>query len=336
MAVAVEDNVSKVDDAVVAEMRGDAFPDEVVTDGEFRQYCIENPDMVHEFDVDELIADPQRNGRFKERTIKDESVKELAAAMRSVGRQLEHGRVSLGMDGKVYVLFGTGRYLAIKLINSMLTNKKEHWKFKATVHVETQSDPAMAFVENAQENWYREELGVLDKAMIVQRLTLSPYNLSRAEVQKRLAIKNRSVVSTLISIAEFPDEVKAHIVAGRISSKAAYDLSVINKGEALTKEVAKLLGESGGKKVTVSKVAGERQKKSAASKVRDKDDAQGRHKVGRKQRSPKQILDFIEAEGVIANEKKYGDKNLSEKLQCFAAFVKGGREETFLKNLAAF
>lgn len=294
----------------------------------FRQYCIDNPNVIHEFDLAILIADPKRNGRLKERTVKDPSVKELAQAIIARGKQLTPGEVTLGLDEKLYITAGTGRYLAIGLVNST-RSKADQLPFRATVLIETADAPELSAIDNAMENWFRLDLGPLDKAKIVADFMSEPLKLNRQEVSKKLGIP-KSSVSVYCTMNNFSDQVKQWIADGKITVKAVYELAVVDPAK-VEEQAKKLIDASGGKKVTTQ--AYKKKKGGKASEGDGEDETTG--KGGKKVRTTKQILTFVNDEATPATAKKYGDKNLEGKLKCIAAFVGGGREETFLKNLAA-
>lgn len=314
-----EDVAAPVDTAPASPL-----PDPLALDAEVE------PNMVHEFDVDDLVADPARNGRFKERLITDSSVKELAEAIKLEG-QLEPGKVMLGLDGKRYVAFGTGRYLAIKLINSTRA-KKDRLPFLAFAFLETSDDPARQRVQNAMENLHRKDLGPLDKMKIAVDL-IEKEGLNQKQVAARLAVKP-AMITMYVRLSKLPPDVIQLIADEKISATAVYDLTVVmNDPKVLEKEVKRLVdGAKDGKRVTVGTA------NAARGKVKAAKGEKGEGKAGRKgskQRPAKQILSFIEAEATTATNQKYGDKSLDKKLMCFAAFVRGQGEGTFLKNLAA-
>lgn len=295
----------------------------------FRRLCEDNPDMIHEFHLSDLIADPARNGRFNERTVKDEAVKDLAEAIKARGKQLVPGEVTLGLDDKLYITAGTGRYLALSIINAT-RSEDDAMKFRATVLIETPDDPAQSLIDNAMENWHREDLTVLDKVKIIKSLMAAPTSLKQVQVSQRLGVK-RNVVSMLVRIGSFPESVIQMIAEGKIAPYAAYDLSMVDP-DKIEAHAKKLVEEAGGKRVTRSAAAAATQKKRAKKADVDSD---GAGRVGKKQRTAKQVLDFIESEATTATCQKYKDKALADKLKVIGKFVNGGSEETFLKNLAA-
>ena len=311
--------------------------DDLPAVSEFRQMCIDFPEMVHDFSTDELIADPSKNGRFTERKESDDSVKLLAKMIEREG-QLQPGRVTLGLDGKLYITFGTGRYLAIKSLNVNRAN--DPIPFKATVLLETETDSVKSAVQNGMENWGREPLDVLDKCVVVG--TFNRQGLKAKDICERMGLP-KSTVSMYLRIDKFSAAAKQLIADGTISAKNAYDLAVVapDKFEA---ELEKLVKESKGGKVTATAVgkSSEKLRKGTAGKDGGEDGEEtdgeetgkGKGKKGKKQRTSKQVLDFIEAEAVIANAKKYGDTKLPDKLQLFGKFISGMSEATFLKNLA--
>ena len=289
-----------------------------------------NPGKVFAFPMDSLTADPERNERFTARTVKDPDVQALANAIK-LGGQLQPGRVMLALDGKRLVAFGTGRYLAISLINSTRA-PEDKLPFLATAFLETADDTARQRVENGMENLYNKDLGPLDKMKLVIDL-MEKDKLSQREVGQRLGLKPAMVtmyvkIAGVVKSSEF---VKDAITSGKIAPSAVYDLTVVepDKVEATVK---KLLADSGGKKVSRADANTKARKSDSPT---DKKRKTGGRPKGLKQRTAKQILSFIDSEATIATDKKYEDKALSKKLECFGAFVKGGAEATFLKNLAA-
>lgn len=292
----------------------------------------DGPDMVYNFAIDTLVADPTRNGRFKERLITDDAVKQLAKTIALEG-QLQPGKVLLALDGKRYVAFGTGRYLAIKLLNSTRAIE-DQLPFKAYALVESIDDKPKQRVQNAMENIYREDLTPLDKMKIACDL-IEKEGLNQKQVAARLGIKP-AMVTMYVKLSKLPTDVIELIATGKISATAVYDLTVVmDDPKALEKEVKRLVGEAAGKRVTVAAVNTARGKVKIAKTKGEKGEGKAGRKNGSKQRAAKQILSFIEAEATPATNAKYKDKNLADKLECFAKFVKGGTEETFLKNLAA-
>jgi len=276
---------------------------------------------VIEFDPDELIADPTRNGRFAERKVTDQAVKELAGQIALEG-QMQPGEVLYGLDNRLYVNYGVGRFLAVTLLNSDFT-RSDKLPFKATVTLEQADDPAHALIRNAMENWGRLELTPLDKAKTVGMLLAA--GLKQAQIVERLGLR-KSTVSMYAAASAWPEEVKEAIAADRTSVKAVYDLG-IKDPEKLAKEVGKLVTEaeqSGKGKATVSKAAANRSKREEKEETGKK-----------KQRTPRQVIEFIESEATEATAKKYGDKSLPAKLTLFGKFINGMSEGTFLKNLAA-
>lgn len=299
----------------------------------FRQYCIDYPLMVHEFDTTAVIADASRNARFRERSVKDASVKEMAASIKSEG-QMQPGEVMLGLDDKLYVTAGTGRYLAVVLINST-RQPADYVKFNALVRLEEPNDPATPILRNATENMVRLEPTVLDKAIGVQRLLDT--GMKQAEISRRLGI-SKALVSNYVRVAGFPDEVKAMIADGKISARAAVELSIVDPKNVL-KEAKKLVEASPDKRVSTS-VAEKKRKGKAVVGDGEEGEAEtdatpGKKKLKKKQRNAKQLLEFCEAEATTATATKYGDKTLPAKLEAFGKFVAGGTEAAFLKALAA-
>lgn len=299
----------------------------------FRQYCTDYPLMVHEFETTDVIADPTRNARFRERSVKDASVKEMAASIKSEG-QMQPGEVMLGLDDKLYVTAGTGRYLAVVLINAT-RQPYDYVKFNALVRLEEPNDPATPILRNATENMVRLEPTVLDKAIGVQRLLDT--GMKQAEISRRLGI-SKALVSNYVRVAGFPDEVKAMIADGKISARAAVELSIVDPKNVL-KEAKKLVEASPDKRVSTSVAEKKRKGKTVEGDGEEgegeTDATPGKKKLKKKQRNAKQLLEFCEAEATTATATKYGDKTLPTKLEAFGKFVAGGTEAAFLKALAA-
>lgn len=313
---------------------GDGSSDQPSTDDNikqhFRQNCIEYPDTIHNFELTQVIADPKRNVRFVERTIKDQAVRDLADAIKAAGRQLVPGEVCLGLDDKLYVVDGAGRYLALTLINST-RQPSDQLPFRAIVTIETTGAPAQSLIDQAQINWHREGLTPLDKAKAVGELKAT--GLKQADIARRLGLKP-AVVSSLARIAGFSDQVKQWVVEGKISATDVYDLSVVDP-EKVEAQAKKLIDGAGGKKVSSAVVGAVVQKARAEKAKSDKATTKaGKPKARTKQRTAKQILMFVEDEATDATNKKFGDKNLSKKLECVKALVNGVAGDTFLKNLS--
>lgn len=291
-----------------------------------RQFFMDNPGAVHEFNTDELAPGAAILTRVQRRTAKDDDIKAMAESIKEHG-QMVAGEVRLGLDDKLTITDGMGRFLAISDIINPTRNAADKLPFLAKVVIETE-DTQQAFIRSAVYNLHRKETSVLDKAKIVKDLMES--GMKQSEIMTRIGLK-KATVSTLAKVAALPDQVKTWIAEDKISAKAAYDLAVVDptKVEAAAKEL-------------IDAACGERVSASAANKKRGKggedgeeDESDDAGKPAKKQRTTKQILDFVEAEATTATDKKYGSKNVSVMLKLFGKFAAGMAEGTFLKNLAA-
>lgn len=299
-----------------------------------------NPDVIREFDLSDIIVDPVANMRYSERTAKDTDVKELAESIKQDGQKVP-GSVELRVDEKVYLTEGFGRFAAIQLINS--TRKPEdHLKYRAVVTINGFAfATTQTTIDNAIINGKRKDLGPLDLMKIT--MTLKSQGMNQREIATRLG-KAPAMITTYMKVGkvmEASEFVKDALVTGKISPAAVYDLTVVAPDE-IEATVRKLLAESGGKKVSVADSNAKTRKAKAGKKGKtgkagaDDSESTGKTAKGRlKQRTAKQIISFVEAEATPATCEKYKDKALAKKLECLGAFVRGGGEGTFLKNLAA-
>lgn len=294
-----------------------------------------NPDVIREFDLSDIIVDPVANMRYLERTAKDTDVKELAESIKQDGQKVP-GSVELRADEKLYLTEGFGRFAAIQLINS--TRKPEDYlKYRAVVTINGFAfATTQTTIDNAIINGKRKDLGPLDLMKIT--MTLKSQGMNQREIATRLG-KAPAMITTYMKVGkvmEASEFVKDALVTGKISPAAVYDLTVVAPDQ-VEAQVKKLLADSGGKKVSVADAnAKTRKAKGGKGGKKGKTEDETADRKGRlKQRTAKQLISFIEAEAVPATCEKYGDKALAKKLQCIMAFVKGGGEGTFLKNLAA-
>ena len=287
----------------------------------FRAEVMENPDKVWSVPPDKIIVDPTRNGRTAPRKESDADVKELAKAIAQDG-QMQPGEVLLDIDGHMYLTFGFGRIAAI---NSLNATRKTSDKLLFQCYVRTGFDTVTGRVRNANENWKRKELTVLDKAQIVNDLMGEPFKLNQIQIAQRLGISKASC-SNYVKVSAFPQTVKDLMGANGnpevLGRKAAMDLCVLpaDKIEEAAKE---LVSASGGKTITARDVKKTKAKKNVAPAATKKLDMI----------EFLSVLDFIFEKSNV----KLLHKSTEEILRIVADIAWGRvKQDSGLKKLAAF
>jgi len=74
------------------------------------------------------------------------------------------------------------------------------------------------------ENFKRRVPSAIDKARAAQRLTAPPFNLTQADVAKRMGYANPATVAHLLQLLRLPPTVQAHADSGALPERLARQL----------------------------------------------------------------------------------------------------------------
>jgi ParB family transcriptional regulator, chromosome partitioning protein len=144
-----------------------------------------------------LVEDIDRNQYQTRGRIKEESLNELAASIRTSG-VMQPVLVRPGRDGRYELIAGERRWLA-----SQRAGKKT---IPAVVKpVSDQQALEMTIIENLQ----REDLGPMDQARAFERLSRE-FNLTQEQIAQRTG-KDRTTISNYIRLLKLPVEVQMEL-----------------------------------------------------------------------------------------------------------------------------
>ena len=182
-----------------------------------------------------LTIDLSRNSRFEEPDAK--KIKELAASFADQG-QLQPIKV-VQADKSLVVTFGFHRALAALygIEHGMLPRD-----FKIRYELDDSPDLKTAFLASVTENARRNDLTLMDKAVIFQRLT-EQHGLNKKDAAASLG-QSKQWASSIVGLLTLPKAYQRLVHRGRISGQVGYELSIA--GDAGYPILDKLLSKTDG------------------------------------------------------------------------------------------
>lgn len=195
----------------------------------------------------DISVGPDFNSRKKMNNIEElaESIREIGLVQPLVVREGGPSRT----DGKrkFFLVAGERRYRAVGLLGWTQVEVK-------LVKGNTQATALMNLVENAQ----REAVEPYEEAQAIQRI-MTDYKMTQAELAKRIGKSEPYVSQRLKLLTSTAPEVKVEVEKGNITPTHARELSNLPKAEQVEvlDDVKKKEKERGGKKVTVSEMKDE-------------------------------------------------------------------------------
>ncbi|MCI0469785.1 MAG: ParB/RepB/Spo0J family partition protein [Nitrospirae bacterium] len=164
------------------------------------------------------------------KNFKDETLKELSLSIKEKG-VLQPVIVSRSGDGTFRLIAGERRWRAAALAGL----KKIPVMIK---DVSSQDAVEIALIENIQ----REDLNSLEMAETFQRL-LSDFKITQEELSSRVG-KDRATIANYLRTLKLPDEVKALLVADKLSIGHAKALLTIDNRQKII-EIARTIAAKG-------------------------------------------------------------------------------------------
>jgi ParB family transcriptional regulator, chromosome partitioning protein len=191
-------------------------------------------------ELDRIMADPDQ----PRKTFSDESLEQLARSLKSAG-QLQPIRVRWnGEHAKWVIISGERRYRAAALAGL---------KTIACLFVDRELTESEIRQESLIENLLREDLRPIEAAQGYRQLMeMNGWTIN--QVAEALNI-TKGTVSKSLSLLKLPDDIKAQVDEGKITSSAAYEVSRL-EGENAQRELASRIVTEGLKRDETGEAVG--------------------------------------------------------------------------------